>query len=864
MRRWLAISLLFLAAAIGAAGQNVTISGQVLDPRGNPYYNGNGRANLVSGNGSGQQNWLIGTSPVPTTIIITGLDSTGRFSTALPNTSLISPQQAAPQWQFQFNSFNCPPSVGFSVPSQPFTANQNITSLISSYSVNLPPPCVQGPSGATPGCSLFDIQLNYPLGAFGGDCGLWYEDPTRHLANLGSPSVGGTVVVQGPSDGTVNVVGSNAQTTVGSGYVALKTATAPVPSPGAIGVGFLSPSGGTPDDWVIPPTAVGTIGQAWGIIGVSGDIVQSGWITPASSGSVSCENWWPAWYCNANAPATTNDITPTPFDQQPITVFRGPPLPTDPATSVRQTLSCTIGDSMVCQNGNYQGTCTVTGGGNDLTCAVTLGTLAPGETGYVEIAAQCGLGCVGNTYSISDTNAPLNTHDTFTQMVNSDGSGASMPASSWYFHSLGGQPTITVVLHGHASNNYRGVLHFTELFGTVVPDQFAYNGSSVSGAPTIQPVTTTNATDTLLLTYFANPVGGSCTFTAGSGYEILQPYINGTVYSSVVAEATEAQNVVSTGTYTPTISTSCTGIVGAAFTTAFTTDVFGSLAPFYAGLIDLPMLDYVGGPIPNPSTGSAGYTIVVDSTGKGYTLAAASGGSVTGSGTTNKVPKWTAGTVLGDSSLTDTGSALSTTEPFTAASLATSPGGGVGGGLAGPEGTAPSTIGSITCPSTGNDCAYWDSTAHGLKLSLNNGAFFTSLANFSVVNLASTSAGGVTGTLPTANGGTGSTTLTFPAGTATIPQTIATGATAMGTSAINSGTCATVVTVSATGVATTDVISATPNADPTGVTGYAVSATGSLYIVAYPTSGNVNFKVCNNTSGTLTPSALTMNWRVTR
>lgn len=95
-------------------------------------------------------------------------------------------------------------------------------------------------------------------------------------------------------------------------------------------------------------------------------------------------------------------------------------------------------------------------------------------------------------------------------------------------------------------------------------------------------------------------------------------------------------------------------------------------------------------------------------------------------------------------------------------------------------------------------------------------------------------------------------------------QTIASGTAAMGTSAISSGTCATVVTVSATGVATTDAIIATPNADPTGVTGYAVSATGSLYIQAYPTANNVNFKVCNNTSGSLTPAALTLNWRVVR
>ena len=93
---------------------------------------------------------------------------------------------------------------------------------------------------------------------------------------------------------------------------------------------------------------------------------------------------------------------------------------------------------------------------------------------------------------------------------------------------------------------------------------------------------------------------------------------------------------------------------------------------------------------------------------------------------------------------------------------------------------------------------------------------------------------------------------------------VASGTAAMGTSAISSGACATVVTVSATGVLATDTILFTPNANPTSVTGYAPSASGSLYIWGYPTANNVNFYACNNTSGSVTPSALTLNWRVVR
>lgn len=97
-----------------------------------------------------------------------------------------------------------------------------------------------------------------------------------------------------------------------------------------------------------------------------------------------------------------------------------------------------------------------------------------------------------------------------------------------------------------------------------------------------------------------------------------------------------------------------------------------------------------------------------------------------------------------------------------------------------------------------------------------------------------------------------------------IPCLIASGTAALGTSAIASGLCATVVTATATGAATSDAIIADPNTDPTAVTGYAPSASGSLYIWKWATANTVNFKVCNNTSGSITPAALTLNWRVVR
>lgn len=132
-----------------------------------------------------------------------------------------------------------------------------------------------------------------------------------------------------------------------------------------------------------------------------------------------------------------------------------------------------------------------------------------------------------------------------------------------------------------------------------------------------------------------------------------------------------------------------------------------------------------------------------------------------------------------------------------------------------------------------------------------------------------------TGTLTITNGktaaisntltftGTDSSSVAFGAG-GTVAYTIANGTSALGTSAISSGACATVVTTTATGTATTDTIGWGFNGDPTGVTGYQASANGMLTIIAYPGTNNVNFKVCNNTGSSITPGAITLNWRVAR
>jgi hypothetical protein len=107
-------------------------------------------------------------------------------------------------------------------------------------------------------------------------------------------------------------------------------------------------------------------------------------------------------------------------------------------------------------------------------------------------------------------------------------------------------------------------------------------------------------------------------------------------------------------------------------------------------------------------------------------------------------------------------------------------------------------------------------------------------------------------------------TFTLPNADATLTITVASGTKALDTDAIASTACDTLSTTTATGTASTDVILITPNADITAVTGYAAVTTGGLQIWAWPTTDTINWKICNPTSSSITPGAVTLNWRVVR
>jgi hypothetical protein len=142
-------------------------------------------------------------------------------------------------------------------------------------------------------------------------------------------------------------------------------------------------------------------------------------------------------------------------------------------------------------------------------------------------------------------------------------------------------------------------------------------------------------------------------------------------------------------------------------------------------------------------------------------------------------------------------------------------------------------------------------------------------------NAANTSgtAANVSGTPALPNGTTGTTQAALDNTTklatdafvlANSSRTVASGTQALATALIASGSCASTITVSATGALTTDNVLLDFTTDPTGVTGYVPATSGILTIFKWLTADTVNIKVCNMTSGSITPGAATLAYRVVR
>ncbi len=75
----------------------------------------------------------------------------------------------------------------------------------------------------------------------------------------------------------------------------------------------------------------------------------------------------------------------------------------------------------------------------------------------------------------------------------------------------------------------------------------------------------------------------------------------------------------------------------------------------------------------------------------------------------------------------------------------------------------------------------------------------------------------------------------------------------VGTTAMSANTCTTASTVTMTGVLTSSAFFISPSTDVSAVTGW--GSTGGLVIDAWPTANTLNYKVCNQTASSITPSA---------
>ena len=93
---------------------------------------------------------------------------------------------------------------------------------------------------------------------------------------------------------------------------------------------------------------------------------------------------------------------------------------------------------------------------------------------------------------------------------------------------------------------------------------------------------------------------------------------------------------------------------------------------------------------------------------------------------------------------------------------------------------------------------------------------------------------------------------------------IASGTKALATTSISAGACNS-DSITAAGVVSTDVVTWSPNADLSAVVGYRpISGDGLAIYPPVPSAGSILVKVCNPTASSITPGALSLNYRVVR
>lgn len=386
---------------------------------------------------------------------------------------------------------------------------------------------------------------------------------------------------------------------------------------------------------------------------------------------------------------------------------------------------------------------------------------------------------------------------------------------------------------------------------------------ALTGTPTAPTATAGTNTTQLATTAFvlANASGGGGNTTSTSLTTGFIPKASGAnaIVNSLLDDGATTANTL---TYTGTGGISSTGVATTGTTQGITAFGVGT------GTITTSLpTNYVG--IIGPPSGTPAYFLQLPSASpvSGQTMVFGTPSAV--NGVSQSVGTWATPNV-------GTVTSVATTGPITGGTI-----------------TGTGTIACATCGVTGSPLSQFAATTSAQLLGvisdeIGTGSlvFATSptlvtpiigVATATSINKVAITAPATSATLTIANGktltasnsltlaGTDSTTMTFPSASATITQTIASGQTAVPVTALAANTCdASATTATATGAATTDAFSINYASDPTGITGYGGGTAGGITIRAWTTANTFNFKRCNETTASITPGALNINWRITR
>ena len=432
-----------------------------------------------------------------------------------------------------------------------------------------------GGGGTSPGCNQYDVQVNYPTGTFGGDCGIFTENPSTHIVSdtfvnasqqlrAGDATHSGLIQLEhtnGSSDNaTFKISLDSTFSSVNSGYGVNMPDS---PAVGALAIISLTPN------------ANGLLPTAW-----------------STSSLVSCENVTPLDTCNAPYPATTSDVTYTLERWGQDNAFMGPLPPTFPTSNIVQDATCGVNTVAAI-------TCTFP---NPFIPGDTIYAVAGVVVGTSQNATFVFTDSNFDSYSVIDAICPVSCI-----------SGEFPGANAYTVPNLasGGNISVTVTPTCPACFVPDSTsMHVMELRPTAGVDTHAIGATYSMGTITFGSITTSHAQDFIIATTELNNSGGNI-FTAGSGYSIVNQFSTPNAGGNYASIGTEVANVSSTGTYTPTIVSSASSIGLNGFVVAWKSVAATNRAQPYPRLIH--PIDLQARAIGAVGSGVANYLLTNDS-----------------------------------------------------------------------------------------------------------------------------------------------------------------------------------------------------------------------------------------------------------